>query len=356
MYRVHRFIRSTQLCRTYFTTPPVAPSAAIVPDRGVIKVSGSDANEFLNGLTTRKLIPKPNAGIYAAFLHAQGRVLFDTFIYPIEDGFLVEYDPRPTPSLPGFLGRFKLRSRVKFTEVSDQWSVYQLFGGYEPAMKREWRWGPGGALEPVWEDDPPTEFPSAVDRRAPGMGKRWLIPQGEKPPMNGQPYMVVDSMSYTLHRLMTGVPEGSVEIPHGQALPFDHNLDMMGGIDFRKGCYVGQELTVRTYHTGVVRKRVWPVSIYRAGEEPPSTLMIAPQEHALPPTQSAIPIPGSARSKGRLLCAYQNIGLAVLPLPKDDKSTGEVEMPIDWAEDNNWRIMPRRPSWWPVREESEAAL
>lgn len=75
---------------------------------------------------------------------------------------------------------------------------------------------------------------------------------------------VVDG--YTLHRLLLGVPEGVLDIPPAQAFPMDSNLDMMGGLDFRKGCYIGQELTVRTYHTGVVRKRVYPVSFERISE------------------------------------------------------------------------------------------
>ncbi|EJT97580.1 Aminomethyltransferase folate-binding domain-containing protein [Dacryopinax primogenitus] len=355
MNRVHRFIRSTPLCRTYFTAPTVAPSAAIVPNRSLLKISSSDATEFLNGLTTRKVIPKPSAGIFSTFIHAQGRVLYDCFIYPVEDGFIIEYDRRPILSLRDYLRRYVLRSRVKFTDVTDQWSIYQLFGGYEPPMKWQWQWGPGGALEPVWEDEPAKEFPSALDRRAPGMGRRWLIPTGGKPPTSGQGYTEVDSMAYTLHRVMIGVPEGADEIVHGQALPFDMNLDMMGGIDFRKGCYVGQELLVRTYHTGIVRKRTWPVTLYRKGDEPPFTLMILPEGRRLPPPGTAIPIPG-ARGKGRLLCAYQNVGLAVLPLSKGEKSNGEVELALNWEEDPDWMIMPRHPKWWPTREGQHATL
>ena len=84
---------------------------------------------------------------------------------------------------------------------------------------------------------------------------------------------------YTVHRIMHGVPEGAIELPALSALPLNSDLDIMGGsglfdclaqtlvltlliVDFRKGCYVGQELTVRTYHTGVIRRRVFPVQIY----------------------------------------------------------------------------------------------
>jgi folate-binding Fe-S cluster repair protein YgfZ len=92
---------------------------------------------------------------------------------------------------------------------------------------------------------------------------------------------IVTSDDYTLHRILHGVPEGREDMPAMQAFPMDSNLDFMGGgrqlyilsfqvrvytfypVDFRKGCYVGQELTVRTYYTGVIRKRILPVVIHK---------------------------------------------------------------------------------------------
>lgn len=87
---------------------------------------------------------------------------------------------------------------------------------------------------------------------------------------------------YLLHRIALGVPEGSSDIVPMQAFPIESNLDVMGGcvyfitrflpviidcsvVDFRKGCYVGQELTVRTYHTGVIRKRILPILLHQPG-------------------------------------------------------------------------------------------
>lgn len=88
-----------------------------------------------------------------------------------------------------------------------------------------------------------------------------------------------------MHRFINGVPEGSVEIQPMHAFPMESNLDLMGAskmpripflntflisrhlVDFRKGCYVGQELTVRTYHTGVIRKRIFPVAIHPSNQK-----------------------------------------------------------------------------------------
>lgn len=99
-------------------------------------------------------------------------------------------------------------------------------------------------------------------------------------------YDIGTADDYTIHRFLHGVPEGSVELQPLNALPLNSNMDLMGGsenttliifpsiprltflfpVDFRKGCYVGQELTVRTYHTGVIRKRIYPVQLYPEGQ------------------------------------------------------------------------------------------
>lgn len=76
---------------------------------------------------------------------------------------------------------------------------------------------------------------------------------------------LLPSSAYDLRRMLLGVPEGSTEIASGSALPLESCMDYMGGIDFRKGCYVGQELTVRTYHTGQTRKRIMPIRLLSAG-------------------------------------------------------------------------------------------
>ena len=67
---------------------------------------------------------------------------------------------------------------------------------------------------------------------------------------------------YHLRRTLLGIPEGADDIQLGVSLPLESNLDYMSGVDFRKGCYLGQELTIRTYHKGVTRKRIVPVQFY----------------------------------------------------------------------------------------------
>ncbi|OQU94253.1 hypothetical protein CLAIMM_00634 isoform 1 [Cladophialophora immunda] len=160
-----------------------------------------------------------------------------------------------------------------------------------------------------------------------GMGVRWLL--DEASPKPGAIQRLEDSGSqratmeeYTVHRMLNGVAEGQSEIISGHALPQESNIDFFGGIDFFKGCYLGQELTIRTHHTGVVRKRILPCQLYDPDAEP------LPADQELPEykagVQLAPPPPGSnicklrakgrGRSSGKWLAGVGNIGLALCRL------------------------------------------
>jgi transferase CAF17, mitochondrial len=154
------------------------------------------------------------------------------------------------------------------------------------------------------------------------MGCRVVLANSMKPEGTKE----VDEEVYTLRRLLRGVPEGQDEILEGSALPQENNVDYMGGIDFRKGCYVGQELTIRTHHTGVVRKRVLPVQLY-SGDIQPEGLEYDPESRLLlPPLGSNISrVPKKGRSAGKFLSGLGNIGLALcrLEIMTDTILTGE---------------------------------
>jgi len=121
--------------------------------------------------------------------------------------------------------------------------------------------------------------------------------------------------------MLRGVPEGPLEIATGTALPAEHNIDLMSGIDFKKGCYVGQELTIRTHHTGVIRKRILPVMLYSAAKTETNTAGPSPLHGLLynPQAQTVLPETGSdikphnrtGRSAGKFIAGVGNIGLGL---------------------------------------------
>lgn len=282
--------------------PPKLAHARLTTRR-LISVEGADASHFLQGLITANIPAAPaTSGFYSAFLNASGRVLYDVFIYPVfvEDGqpqgFLIDVDSNEAQALAGHLKRYKLRAKVNIRLVDDgEMSVWAF-------------WGRGSA-----STESRANLGECIDQRAPDMGLRKVLSTNKEPLDEGVRFPVE---TYEIRRIMKGVPEGQNEILKEIALPQESNMDYMGGIDFRKGCYVGQELTIRTHHTGVVRKRILPVQLY-GGEEPLPVESGYESEasFAVPPRGSNIVrVDKKGRSAGKFLGGLGNVGLALCRL------------------------------------------
>ncbi|KAI0771921.1 Aminomethyltransferase folate-binding domain-containing protein [Trametes elegans] len=347
-------------------TPTVAP----VPQRAVLSITGSDAAEFLNGLTAGTTPAQRQNHHYTAFLHAQGRVLYDAFIYAHttptgRPGYLVEYDARPSraPEMIPMLRRYVLRSKVKLRDVTDEYDVWAAWGTEKEAAwetERQWAFTLSGVIEPVWEPEgewPWGSEPRVVrDRRAVGMGHRLLVPKGDRP-QEAATHDVASHDDYYLHRALLGVPEGVDDIVPMGAFPMESNLDIMGGLDFRKGCYVGQELTVRTYHTGQVRKRIHPVIVHAENTNPYETEQLPEDVPSLSPgldirptitrTDDQTPTP-RPRGTGVLLSSTRGVGLALLRLEQVDLvKQGRAKFSLTDSGGKPWLVTAYQPHWWP---------
>ncbi|CAE6504981.1 unnamed protein product [Rhizoctonia solani] len=178
-----------------------------------------------------------------------------------------------------------------------------------------------------------------------------------------------DETQFTLHRILHGVPEGRDDIVPQHAFPMDSNMDLMGGLDFRKGCYVGQELTVRTYHTGVVRKRIMPVLLAPAPSpktiqsplEPNPSIPTLPVQTSIQAERLAGSSPTNStrpRGTGTLLSNAHGVGLALLRL-EHVEGVGRGELVMSFAQmgdkgSESWIVLPKRPAWWPVVDNSSS--
>ncbi|KAH9877821.1 hypothetical protein J1614_003038 [Plenodomus biglobosus] len=238
---------------TSSTQPPSHPrksGTAPLAHRCLISLSGPDAVKFLQGLITNNVDSSREAPFYAAFLDARGRVLWDVFIWVWPElvaeqwACHIEVDQSEAAALKKHLKRHKLRSKVMI-EDAESVSVWAAWGDAPAQVHKE------------------HVVSELQDPRAPGL-HRYLVAQDRTSLSEG--YEALHVSEYHLQRYLHGVPEGPVEIPREIALPMECNIDLFSGIDFKKGCYVGQELTIRTKHTGVVRKRVLPVQLEYAGE------------------------------------------------------------------------------------------
>jgi folate-binding protein YgfZ len=158
-----------------------------------------------------------------------------------------------------------------------------------------------------------------------GFSHRFLIPQHYTPTTvlseRFASLPAATPQEYKLRRYMYGIAEGHSEIEPGRALPHEFNLDHTNAVDFKKGCYVGQELTIRTQHTGVVRKRVLPVQIYDASSAIPAELAYDPS--SVEASGANIPFGakikpagavGRAPATARWIAGVGNVGLAVCRL------------------------------------------
>ncbi|KAF4619123.1 hypothetical protein D9613_005200 [Agrocybe pediades] len=328
-----------------------APSLAPVPHRALVSVTGSQSSEFLNGLLSTSFQGKP-LNRFSSILHAQGRVMYDVFLYGTDNGYLLEYDSRPSeaPSLISYFKRHVLRSKVKVRSVTEEYDIWASWGsekdhGWE--TDRKWHWAKSGAIEPAWEtNDWPwgTEDLVLRDRRGVGMGRRLLVKKGDRPP-EAATHDILSADAYLEHRISRGVAEGVKDIPPMQAFPIDSNLDIMGGLDFRKGCYVGQELTVRTYHTGVIRKRISPVKLVDEHGEAVEAASVLENAEIKPATKDdAFRRP---RGTGKLLSSTKDVGLALLRLEHISAvRNGTVQLQID-VESRKINVVPFWPDWWP---------
>jgi folate-binding protein YgfZ len=272
----------------------MAIDSVVLEDRGVLRVAGEDAASFLQGLLTNDVESLAVGGArYAALLTPQGKILFDFLVLRVaaESGaaFLIDCPAAQAADLAKRLGFYRLRAKVTIADESAGSVVVALWGeevsdadknavmaGLVPAISRRMRSirphaalpGPTlgvGAAAKAWMAGTSPAMTAAdgffADPRDPRLGVRAIVPRAEAA---GLVNASVDA--YEAHRIKLGVPKGGVDFAYADIFPHDANLDLLHGVDFEKGCYVGQEVVSRMRHRGGARKRI--VRLTFAGAAP----------------------------------------------------------------------------------------
>lgn len=219
--------------------------------RRLVSLSGPDTVKFLQGLITNNVTADRTEPFFAAFLDSRGRVLWDVFIWVYPEllgqgkhwSCYIEVDASETEALRKHLRRHKLRSNINIGVVPEE----------ELGVWAAW----GTAYHSV---NTQAVIADLCDPRG-DMSTFWRILAKPNTGLVSEGIEIQDIQQYHLQRYKQGIAEGPQEIPRESALPMEVNIDLARGIDFKKGCYVGQELTIRTKHTGVVRKRMLPVQL-----------------------------------------------------------------------------------------------
>ncbi|MGE0717933.1 MAG: folate-binding protein YgfZ, partial [Alphaproteobacteria bacterium] len=219
--------------------------------RAVLTVSGPDRRAFLQGLVSNDVERAgPGRAIHAAFLTPQGRYLHDLFIVEQGETLLLDVEAARRQDLLKRLSLYRLRSKVTLADAAGDWRVSALIGpGAATAL---------GLPEEAGAAAPLGDGVAFVDPRLPALGLRAILPATA----DAIPGFAAGSFAdYDRLRLGLGVPDGSRDLPVEKAILLETGFDELNGVDWKKGCYMGQELTARTKYRGLVRKRLMPVTI-----------------------------------------------------------------------------------------------
>jgi hypothetical protein len=240
---------------------------ALLEDRGIVAVAGPDRRAFLQGLVSNDVDKVgPAQARYAALLTPQGRYLHDFMIVEHHDTLLLEAERARLADLKRRLGVYRLRSKVTIEE-KPALAVAAVFGGDAltcVGLPPE----PGAAREL-------TASVTFVDPRLVALGARWVLPRdGAEAALAAAGLGEASFADYDRLRLRIGVPDGSRDLVAEKSLLLEAGFDELNGVDWNKGCYIGQELTARTKYRGLVKRRLMPVAI--AGPAPaPGTAIYA---------------------------------------------------------------------------------
>jgi tRNA-modifying protein YgfZ len=262
--------------------------AAKLSDRGLVRVSGPEARSFLQGLVTGNVLTlEPGEARWAALLSPQGKILFDFLMSAADDSLLLDVKADKAAELAKRLTMYKLRAKVEIANASAAFVTIALYGG------------------PVGE--------GARDSRHADMGARLIVPAPEADATLltlGGDHGAAD---YAAHRIALGVPEGGVDFAYGDAFPAEADMDLFNGVDFKKGCFVGQEVVARMHYRSTVRTRVTKVLLEGAAPEP------------------GAPITAGDKSVGTMGSSANGVGLALLRLDRVEEAT-QAGLPLKSGE------------------------
>lgn len=286
-------------------------------DRALIVIEGVDTKEFLQGLISNDINKATSTqAIYAALLTAQGKYLHDFFITEYKGVIYIDCEESRSEDLIKRLSMYKLRASAEISNQSNKFSLISIFGeGIEDLFNLKNSCGVA------------CEFFGGVafyDPRHVNMGIRAILPRNNVKEILEKFSLELGTRdAYNLNRLKLGLPDSSNDLIVGKSILLENGFDELNGIDWNKGCYVGQELTARTKHRGLIKKRLVPVII--DGPQPnPGTIIL-----------------WEGKDAGEMRSSINEIGLALLRLEFLKK---HFESGIPFISEDT-KLNPQKPKW-----------
>jgi hypothetical protein len=287
----------------------------ILEARGLLRAAGPDARSFLQGMVSNDVTKiGPERAIWSAFLTPQGKFLHEFFMTeepgPGAESLLLDCEAARLDDLRGRLARYRLRAKIELTDVSADHAVAAIFGD--------------GALAALGL---PAEVGAAkafgggvayVDPRLAGLGARAVLPRaGAEAALQNAGVAAATPADYDALRIALGVPDGSRDLEIERSPLLENGFDELHGIDWDKGCFMGQELTARTKYRALIKKRLLPVAIEGPAPEPGTQVTAA------------------GKDAGVLRSSVDGVGLALLRLE-------HLEAPLRAGEA---RLTAKKPDW-----------
>lgn len=264
---------------------------ARLDSRALIRISGPDARPFLHNLLTQDVETlAPGELRFGALLSPPGRLLFDLFLWGEADAVVLDAAADRRDALLQRLAMYRLRAQV--TVEADERPMLAAWGG-----------------------DLPEGF--VADPRAPGLGGRCAA---------GEPATNASEDDYNAHRLSLGVPDPATDTLPDKTYPIEADFDLLNGIDFQKGCFVGQETTSRMKRRGAIKTRMLPIAF-----------------DGPPPPFGAEVLNGELRA-GEVLSGRDGTAMALLRL---DRIDGDLTV-------EGRRVTARLPDWSGLQNEKRA--
>ncbi|HEX2151162.1 MAG TPA: folate-binding protein [Stellaceae bacterium] len=291
---------------------------ALLPERGILAVSGPDRRNFLQGLVSND-VEKLAAGraVYAALLTPQGKYLHDFIMVEQGEAIWLDAEAARLADLKRRLSMYRLRAKIEIAERPEL-GVAAVFG--DGAFAELGLPDEPGAVQP-WEGGV-----ALVDPRLAELGGRVITDRLRLARLVESGLSEADFAAYDRHRLGLGVPDGSRDLVPEKSILLESGFDELNGVDWQKGCYVGQELTARTKYRGLIKKRLFPVRIDGPAPEPGAIIRL------------------DAKEAGEMRSAYDGLGLALLRL---EALAEQRALIVDAA-----TLVPTRPDWMRIAEES----
>ncbi len=286
--------------------------------RAVLELGGEDCRPFLQGLISNDVDRvAPDRAMWAAFLTPQGKFLHDLFVVEraTEQGraLLLEVEADRAEDFRKKLSLYKLRAKVTL-RLAGELAVWAAFGADSLAAL--------GLPETAGAAQALGGGLAFADPRLAAAGARLLLPAGEgEAALAAAGLEPAEFAAWDRLRLGLGLPDGSRDLPVDKAILLENGFDELGGVDFKKGCYMGQELTSRTKHRGLVRKRLMPVVIDGPTPEPGTPVWLGDAE------------------AGEMRSASGDVGLAMIRLEQFRKAAGQA------FTCGPSRLTPRQPDW-----------